>query len=373
MIKNYVSILILSFICAVSINTLDAQDKKVTTKVIVIEKSVDKDGNVTEKKVIKEGEDADAIIEEMDIDIDFSDGEGEDKNVYRISKKKNFKVKTINENGEEEVIEWNGEGEMPEKMREMMEKEGINIDNEDENIWVIDEGTKIVLNSGENKVIKKEAYKMKFIDDEGNEELIEWNGEGEMPEAIKKMKEEEEMDGDHKVIKIDASESKSKIKIKKSKDGTEEDIEIEFEGDDIPEDVKKILEENNIDIFIKNDKEEVNSKKAQLGVMIEEAANGVRIRDIMENTAAADAGLTKGQIITAVDGIAVKTAKELVNLISAFKPGDVVNLTIDDQGTSSKVKVTLKEQIDNFPIKSWNTFMTDEDEEEIEIIIKKKK
>ena len=47
---------------------------------------------------------------------------------------------------------------------------------------------------------------------------------------------------------------------------------------------------------------------------------------------------------------------------------------IDNGGADETVVVTLKERIDNFPVKSWNTFMLDEEKEgkeEIKIIIKK--
>lgn len=126
MFKNYLSVITLAFICAFSLNEISAQNKEVTKKVIVIEKTVDNDGNVTSKKVIKEGAEAEAYInqlnqeENIEIEID-------DKTPTRIVNQQSYKVKTVDDNGNEEVIEWNGEGEMPKEIEEMLKQEGINI------------------------------------------------------------------------------------------------------------------------------------------------------------------------------------------------------------------------------------------------------
>ena len=48
-----------------------------------------------------------------------------------------------------------------------------------------------------------------------------------------------------------------------------------------------------------------------------------------------------GDVITALNGKTVTSAEDLVMAIAAYKPGDVVTLTINRHGTSSDVKVTL--------------------------------
>jgi len=48
-----------------------------------------------------------------------------------------------------------------------------------------------------------------------------------------------------------------------------------------------------------------------------------------------------GDVITAVNGKTVSSAEDLVTAIAAYKPGDVVTLTVNRHGTSSDVKVTL--------------------------------
>ena len=60
--KNYVTLCLLSFICAFSISSLSAQDKKETKKVIIVEEKQDADGNVTKTRIVKEGKDADLVL-----------------------------------------------------------------------------------------------------------------------------------------------------------------------------------------------------------------------------------------------------------------------------------------------------------------------
>ncbi len=48
-----------------------------------------------------------------------------------------------------------------------------------------------------------------------------------------------------------------------------------------------------------------------------------------------------GDVITAVNGKQVTSAQDLVQAIAAYKPGDVVTLSVNRHGTSTDVKVTL--------------------------------
>jgi len=132
MTKNYISILVLAFLSAFSINQLSAQEEKSEVKVVVIEKTIDKDGKETVTKVIKEGKDATVFIQEIK--------EGEHKKVGKKHKTKSKKVivsgdgeqkvmiiKSDGDN-EERVIKWKGDGELPEDMKELLEEHNISID-----------------------------------------------------------------------------------------------------------------------------------------------------------------------------------------------------------------------------------------------------
>ncbi len=88
----------------------------------------------------------------------------------------------------------------------------------------------------------------------------------------------------------------------------------------------------------------ISSGKAQhalLGVTPAGTSNGARVQSVESGSAAADAGLKAGDVITAVDGKQVANAAKLRAIIAAHQPGDKVTLTITRSGTTKTVHVTL--------------------------------
>ena len=88
----------------------------------------------------------------------------------------------------------------------------------------------------------------------------------------------------------------------------------------------------------------ISTGKAQhalLGVNVQTAANGVSISDVQSGSAAADAGLRSGDVITAVDGKSVTTAQQLRAVIAGHKPGDKLQITYRRSGESKTVTATL--------------------------------
>ena len=71
------------------------------------------------------------------------------------------------------------------------------------------------------------------------------------------------------------------------------------------------------------------------------SSNGVFIAGTVPNGPAAAAGITKNDIITAVDGKEVNSAGAFVGEIAAKKVGQSVKLTISRKGKTSEVSVTL--------------------------------
>lgn len=72
--------------------------------------------------------------------------------------------------------------------------------------------------------------------------------------------------------------------------------------------------------------------------------NGVYVSEAVKDQAAYNAGITKGDIITEVDGTSVSSMSELKQAIAAKKPGDKVKLTVAKRSEGYKtksVKVTL--------------------------------
>lgn len=80
---------------------------------------------------------------------------------------------------------------------------------------------------------------------------------------------------------------------------------------------------------------------AFLGVALGNAANGVGITDVQSGSAAADAGLKTGDVITAVDGTNVTTAAALASAIQQHSSGDQITVTYTRDGKSTTAKVTL--------------------------------
>jgi S1-C subfamily serine protease len=73
-----------------------------------------------------------------------------------------------------------------------------------------------------------------------------------------------------------------------------------------------------------------------------DVAAGVVVAGIISNGSAAAAGLTEGDVITAVDGKAVSTSSGLQSIILTHKPGDVLNVAFTDAtGQSQSASVTL--------------------------------
>ena len=314
---------ILAFFCAFSISQLSAQDKKEVKKVVVIEKVTDENGKVVEKKVVKEGAEAEAYMNKME--------------------------------------------------------------------WHSDEGAeiKIRVQSDSSKIVEKKAFKFISKDEEGNERVFEWSGDGEMPEEMKELLEENDIDIDMDIefnekfegeaIEIDEvidEENVKHINVIKT-DGDEKRIEIILEGDEIPADVQEMLEEENIfimmdegeegevEVIVRTESNDSHSNKAQLGVLIEAAENGVGVRDVMEGTAAEEVGIQKGDIIQKINDVPVKSIEELLSALKPFKPGDNVVVEGLRNGENIFFEATLKSRNPEFDKTSWKSAVEGEEIHEI--------
>ena len=99
-----------------------------------------------------------------------------------------------------------------------------------------------------------------------------------------------------------------------------------------------------------------SSKRAYLGVMFgsdqmseeDRAKNnikegeGVFVMDVAKGSAAEEAGVQKGDFITKVNGRTVNTGTEMVEQISAMRPGDKINISFVHNGGTKTTAVTLK-------------------------------
>lgn len=309
MFRNILSIAILAFLSAFSINEVFGQERQEKHRVVVIEKSMDENGQVVEKKVVKEGEEAKAYLEDMG-EQELLDGQG-----VAGAMKKQIRLKVKDEEGNEKILEWDGEGEMPEGMEELLKNEDLQLGE---------------LHTSESKEIELDVDVQK---------------EGDM----------------------------TKIKIVQTENGEKEVLEFEYEGDEIPEEIRKELEKRGINLdqeapenggtMIKVEKKTdkpskpATTKKAQLGVNIESHPIGVRISGVLPESSAERAGLKTGDIITQVNDQKVAEVEELVNAIRGKKPGDVIIVRYDRGGQMESQEVVLMERVDPFPYKTWEEVM----------------
>ncbi|MGW9114735.1 S1C family serine protease [Microbacterium sp. NPDC055683] len=71
---------------------------------------------------------------------------------------------------------------------------------------------------------------------------------------------------------------------------------------------------------------------------------GAAIAGVIEGTPAASAGIVAGDVVTAVDGVAVADSESLSELLAGYEPGDAVTITwTDAAGASETAVVTLIE------------------------------
>ena len=63
--------------------------------------------------------------------------------------------------------------------------------------------------------------------------------------------------------------------------------------------------------------------------------------DATGRTPAADAGLQRDDLITAIDGVELTDSRQIVSLISSKRPGDEVEITYNRNGTEGTARVTL--------------------------------
>ena len=74
------------------------------------------------------------------------------------------------------------------------------------------------------------------------------------------------------------------------------------------------------------------------------SAGGAIVDETMPGTPAAEAGLKPGDVITKLDGKAVKDASDLTMRIGSFKPNDKVELTYLRNGDEKTAQITLADQ-----------------------------
>ena len=70
--------------------------------------------------------------------------------------------------------------------------------------------------------------------------------------------------------------------------------------------------------------------------------DGAYVRGLVDNGAAADAGIREGDIIVSVNGIAVRNVTQLQEQVGKYRPGDEVKVGVWRKGENREVNVLLK-------------------------------
>ncbi len=234
------------------------EEVKKDKKVVIITKTVDEDGNIQTEKIVKEGDDADSFIFKSNNGDQIMRG---NVNVDEVNGEKQVRVRIDKAGGGEvEVIEWDGEGEMPANLLKTLEEKGIHME--------MKEGSNI--------------FQMKSNDAPNNACLGVMIGAKETVENI---------NGEETTITEGGSEL------------------------------------------------------------------GVSVLEVLEASAAADAGLVKEDVITTINGTTVLTIQDLLDVLSPLEAGAVININYLRDGATLQTDATLK---------ACSSNVTEEIEEEFE-------
>ncbi|MCR5360435.1 MAG: Do family serine endopeptidase [Bacteroidales bacterium] len=95
-------------------------------------------------------------------------------------------------------------------------------------------------------------------------------------------------------------------------------------------------------------------QRAVLGIRIQEInpelvekeelkeSEGIYVAEVMDNGAAADAGIKKGDVITSIDKVRIKNFGVLQGELARHTPGEKVQVSVDRKGKNETFTVTLK-------------------------------
>ncbi|NND33489.1 MAG: PDZ domain-containing protein [Saprospiraceae bacterium] len=269
-------------------------------------------------------EDIQKQLTEYGIDIEMLEGGGDEKRVMvkvdgddeRKAHKDVIVIKK-SDDGETVEYEWDGEGEMPAEMKEMMKEHDIELDMEGHGKG------KHKMRKAKMKVKKdqmremrhrehrkgrdmkkrqKSQYKIVTINEEGNEHVNVWSDD-DHGEGL------HEMHGDGENVFIMKGSGGNWT----SKGGSE----MHFGG------TSRHLSD------------------AYIGAHIESADNGTRIVELIKDGPADKAGLQKGDVIERVNGARTRDMDGLLTLLNYFEPNDKVEIIVIRGDNERKIGLTL--------------------------------
>lgn len=96
-----------------------------------------------------------------------------------------------------------------------------------------------------------------------------------------------------------------------------------------------------------------------------EDIEGVRIKDFSEESFAEEAGLQKGDLIVKINNVKIAKFSDLTGQLTAKRPGESVNVTVDRDGTLLTKSVKLIEKIERYISRALNVEFKDLDKKEM--------
>jgi serine protease Do len=69
---------------------------------------------------------------------------------------------------------------------------------------------------------------------------------------------------------------------------------------------------------------------------------GVFVQSVNDNSAAKDAGIESGDVITQINGVSVKSPSELQELVGRYRPGDKISVELKRKDKTKQIEVTLR-------------------------------
>jgi len=85
----------------------------------------------------------------------------------------------------------------------------------------------------------------------------------------------------------------------------------------------------------------VPGERPYLGIRYIQRPRGAEVQEVIPGSPAEGAGLRVGDLIREVDGRPVSPSRPLADVLSAYRPGDRVVLTVEREGREIAIPVTL--------------------------------
>ncbi len=155
------------------------------------------------------------------------------------------------------------------------------------------------------------------------EEYIDENGEKQTKKTVKEWDSSEEMDD---ILRDQLPE------------GFDIDEFLHKDGNTI------IMDPDGLSQFFEGSEylfEPMGKERPFLGIRMTDSDEGVKVMDVVEDSPAQTAGLEEGDIILSIDGEAIGTANEVVQLISKREINDVVSIEYQREGKDKSTEAII--------------------------------